>query len=88
MNEGDINVYSMKIKQALDEGNSSDEENVFSLENLIKHFSLEFHMKLKWFHGVSIDIGLSQGIHGRTWLKYPYLYGDKTLRGKCTFTMP
>ena len=60
----------------------------FSLENLIKHFSLEFHIKLKLFYGVSIDIGLPLGIHDRTWLKFLYLYGDKTLRGKCTFTMP
>ena len=44
----------------------------FSLQNLIRH----------------IDIGLPLGIHDRTWLKFLYLYGDKTLKGKCTFTMP
>ena len=68
---------------------SSDEKMYFSLENLIKHFPLEFNMKLfEMAVSISIDIGLPLGIHDRTWLKFLYLYGDKTLRGKCTFTMP
>ena len=69
----------------MDEGNSSDKKMHFSLENLIKHFLLEFYEMAVL---ISIDIGLPLGIQDRTWLKFLYLYGDKTLRGKCTFTMP
>ena len=77
------------MKHVLNEGDSYEVKSWFLSRKSYNLFSLEFHMKLyEMAVSISIDIGLPLGIHDRTWLKFLYLYGDKTLRGKCTFTMP